>query len=411
MKHTPRLSRAALPAIVGSGLGLAAQGLMALLLLKLYSPEAVGEFSVAAQVAFAWATLALAQSPFSLIANVQIPVQKAISTALHWSIRRWLLMLPLAILMLIWGVWPNRSGTGVMLLFLALGTTCMSLLQAGWFLGQSVALRQGEAWAIMAVRMLPPMAAAGLAGGLALFSDHAVSMMLIVAASVGFGLGCYWIAAPPHGHEDPSVRAGTEVQPAPHADRRGESLKWVHTMSDVAVSTAIAVQWAGLYGAEAAGFLFLALRVLGFVPALVSTAWCQVVLSRPEMQRPRTGLVVACATAGLAALVLLAQAAVSLGWLDSNWVGLQDYLWPVAGWQWAASIMAAVSFRPFLAPGSSASMFSKLCIATNAIQLMLLVLPPLLGMGPLEHLYLFAGASSVMLIAQCWWARSLPLSS
>ncbi|MFM8575021.1 MAG: hypothetical protein ACKOBF_03875, partial [Limnohabitans sp.] len=57
------------PAALGSLVSLAAQALMALFLLKLFEPQAVGVFSVIAQLAFGWSTLALAQSPGSLLAN------------------------------------------------------------------------------------------------------------------------------------------------------------------------------------------------------------------------------------------------------------------------------------------------------------------------------------------------------
>ena len=71
MKLLQNLPRATAPAALGSLVSLAAQGVFALFLLKLFDAQAVGIFSVASQIAFCWATLALAQSPVSLLANHQ----------------------------------------------------------------------------------------------------------------------------------------------------------------------------------------------------------------------------------------------------------------------------------------------------------------------------------------------------
>ena len=63
------LPRATGPAALGSLVSLAAQGFLALVLFQLFSPEEVGVFSATSQLAFFWASLALAQSPLSLLAE------------------------------------------------------------------------------------------------------------------------------------------------------------------------------------------------------------------------------------------------------------------------------------------------------------------------------------------------------
>ena len=54
------LPRATAPAAIGSLVSLAAQGFLALVLFRLFSPEEVGVFSATSQLAFFWASLALA---------------------------------------------------------------------------------------------------------------------------------------------------------------------------------------------------------------------------------------------------------------------------------------------------------------------------------------------------------------
>ena len=80
----------AAPAALGSLVALAAQALMALFLLHLFEPTAVGVFSLVAQTAFGWATLALAQSPLSLLANQHLGAVPATRQAWRASLRRWL---------------------------------------------------------------------------------------------------------------------------------------------------------------------------------------------------------------------------------------------------------------------------------------------------------------------------------
>jgi len=96
------LPRATAPAALGSLVSLAAQGFLALVLFKLFSPEAVGVFSVTSQIAFFWASLALAQSPLSLLANRHQEPRAAARQAWRQSVWRMLWLAPLAAVGVAW---------------------------------------------------------------------------------------------------------------------------------------------------------------------------------------------------------------------------------------------------------------------------------------------------------------------
>ncbi len=149
------LRGASMPAALGSLVSLAAQALMALLLLKLYEPAAVGTFSVVAQTAFGWATLALAQSPTSLLANQHLPAMAAAREAWHISLRRWIWLVPLAFASLGWSQIHHTdvqntatSAWGAGMWVLLFWAACISLSQMAWLLAQSLSLRIHGPWSI-----------------------------------------------------------------------------------------------------------------------------------------------------------------------------------------------------------------------------------------------------------------------
>lgn len=402
----------ALPAALGSLLSLAAQATMALFLLRLFEPAAVGLFSVVSQVAFGWATLALAQSPLSLLANAHLPPLPAARQAWQASLWRWLWLGPLAALAL-W--WASRAGdTGAWSPAL-LWTAALAACQLSWLLAQSLALRTGGACSIAAVRVLPPALAAALAALAALAAQWRDSHALLAAALAGYLAGALWLwplRSAPHGASSTAGTAGAaavpESTPAPDAavgDARSDRLKLAHSFSDVLLATALASHWAWLYGPAQAGCLLLLLRVMGFVPALVGSAWAQVVLSRPDQRRPPSWLAALAAVLALLVLVLLVRVALAQGWLAPAWQGLLPLLWPLALWQAAASLTAAVSHRP-LRFGQARSL-SWQCLGINAVQAVLLLAPPLWGWSMLAHLWGMALWLAVALGAQALWAARL----
>ena len=81
---------------LASLLSFVTQVVFALLMLRWFSPQEVGEFSVISQIAFFWMTLALAQAPLSLLVNHDHTAHP--EARRHWlsSMWRWILLAPLA---------------------------------------------------------------------------------------------------------------------------------------------------------------------------------------------------------------------------------------------------------------------------------------------------------------------------
>ncbi len=391
------------PAALGSLVSLGAQAAMALFLLGLFEPQAVGVFSVVAQIAFGWATLALAQSPVSLLANQHLPALPAARQAWRSSLLRWLWLVPAAALAVGWSA-PSAPASAHALAWAA----AIALMQMGWLLAQSLTLRQHAPVSIAAVRLLPPVIAAALAATAALALDWRSSSALTTAALAGYAVGALWLLPvwrDPEALASPAQPDGPALSNPPAGDPRSDRLKFIHTLSDVLVATALATHWTAVYGPAQAGCLLILLRVMGFIPALVSTAWAQVVLSRPQAQRPSSALAALAGAMAVAALALLVETALQADWLPGPWSGLQVYLWPVALWQMAASAMAAASHRPF--QHARAARYTHQCLAINAGQALLLVLPPLLGWPLAHHLWALAGFLCVALSLQALWAARL----
>jgi len=383
------------PAALGSLVSLATQALMALFLLKLFEPQAVGVFSVIAQLAFGWSTLALAQSPVSLLANQHLSALPAARQAWQASLRRWGWLAPVALLAAVWA-----SGGTSPWLSTMLWAAAIALVQMGWLLAQSLSLRIHAPLSIAGVRMLPPVLAAALAAAGALWMDWRSSHLLSAAALIGYAAGALWLL--------PVLRApSTPVTPATamQGDLRSDRLKFIHTLSDVAVATMLAAHWASVYGSAQAGCLLILLRVTGFIPALVSTAWAQVVLSRPQAQRPGSWLAALAGATGVAMVCLVAGLALQAGWLSAAWAPLADYLWPVALWQIGACLVAAVSHRPF--QHGRSVIYTRQCLGINAVQALLLLLPPWLGWGLHSQLWALAGFLGLSLSLQALWAAGL----
>ncbi len=389
-------------AALGSVVSLGAQGLFALFLLKLFDASAVGQFSVVSQIAFCWATLALAQSPLSLLADRHTLAHTAAAKAWAQSAMRMLWMSPWALLALWWSQ-SHATASAQHWSALAPWVGGIALLQMSWLLAQSLTLRQQATAAVAWVRLLPPVLAALIAGLGAVALGLTDSRTLLLSALLGYAAGALWML--------PALTSKTEypasdlVDPAQPGDTRATQLKLLHTFTDVAVNGLLAVQWQALYGTAEAGLLLVLLRVFGFIPGLVHSAWAQVEMSRGTTDRRASGAVAALACGVIALMALAIQAALHLGWLQPSWQGLTDYLWPLACWQIAACIMAAHAHLPFV--HGRTERFSWQCIAMNAVMLALLCLPvlcPLLGLALVlsahEHLLLVSGFMGQALLAQ-----------
>ena len=400
MSRTPFWRQGAIPAALGSLGSLLSQAAMALFLLGLFEPAAVGLYSVVAQVSFGWATLALAQSPLSLLANQHLPALHAARQAWRQSAQRWLWLTPLAMFALVWSTPMNAGLEGHY--DLLVWASAMALAQLSWMLAQSLALRIHSPLSIAGVRVIPPLlaaAGAGLAAGLWQRQD---SQTLLLAALTGYVAGALWLWP----LWRPAATGAFEATRAPaSSDARSERLKFMHTFSDVLVAVVLASHWARLYGAAEAGCLLILLRVMGFVPALVSTAWAQVVLSRPEAQRPASWLAAGTASLALCALAAVIFVSLEQGWLPSAWAHLRHYLMPVLLWQIAASVSAAVSHRPFRFQQAHA--YTGFCLAINALQTLLVFGPSWWGGSQSQHLWLLTTGLTLALGLQSLWAARL----
>lgn len=404
-----RLPSASTPAALGSLGALAAQALLALFLLRSFEAGAAGTFSVLSQLAFFWATLALAQSPVSLLAERGLEACAAARRVWRQSLARWLMLLPLVVAALWWSSDPSADAAG------ARGMAwlvTLSLAQMGWYLAQSLVLRTRSDHAVAAVRMTPAVLAVVLAA-LALWGLGASDAgTLLTCASLGFAAGALWLlpawtqtpanteqAAAPH------TPASTAPSPPPSersADPRPTWLKALHTFSDVGALTWLAVHWQAQHGSAATGQLLVLLRLTGFVPALVHTAWAQVALARsldhPGLAKQITG------AAGLLLVMMAAAVAVAdhLDWLGPGWQGLSALLLPVLAWQTGAVLLASLAHRPFQTGRASAWSWGN--IALNGGLVALVSAPTLPALAHLQWVGYGAAAGHLWL----WlWLRRL----
>jgi hypothetical protein len=402
------LPRATAPAALGSLVSLAAQGFLALVLFRLFSPEEVGLFSATSQLAFFWASLALAQSPLSLLAERDQEPRAAARRAWRQSAWRMLWLAPVVALGAVW------SGLGDATQVWA-WATALALTQLSWLLAQSLTLRVGSRWSMGLVRMVPPvLAAAAAVLGAVLFPVRGQGLelpVLLVSACLGYLAGAFWmrLAFQPASSAGQafSAEAGSDLPPAQPAaptssDPRSARLKMLHTLTDGLAATALALSWPAHYGVQEAGWMLALLRVLSFIPALVHTAWAQVVLSSDTKVRLRPLQVAWAAAALVLGVGALAQLALTMGWLDARWQGLSVYVWPLVLWQAAACFVAAHAHLPF--QKGLAAQHSWLCVGMNAGFIALcVVLPWVSTLSASTHMVWLSAYMLLSLVALTLW--------
>ena len=405
------------------------QVVFALLMLRLFSPQAVGEFSLLSQIGFFWMTLALAQAPLSLLANAGVPAHQALRAAWRGSLLRGVWLLPVAAM----AVWLSGLATLSALVWVLL----LAASQMAWMLAQSFTLRVGTRWQQAAVRVVPPLTAA-LAALCGAWLDTS-GATLVASAVLGYAVGAVWLLQAWRRNTD----IGHELQPqevTTQSDPRSARLRFAHTLCDALLATSVVVVWQRLYGAQDTGWLTALLRVLGFVPALVHMAWAQVVLAQGEATPPTHTTALGAASPGVvpgvaadalqphtrarhaprmawwlglgaaacvAALTGVCALALDWEWLDARWSGVLAYLLPVALWQAAACVLAAFSHRPFQT--QAAVRYSWACIALTGVQALVLWWPVVIGtsVDAVQHITAFAGVSSVGLLALSLWLARL----
>ncbi len=365
---------------LSSAVAFALQIALALLMLRYFSPEEVGIFSVISQIGFFWATLALAQTPLRLLANHGASVFDDAQHAWVSSLKRFVLLSPLAALAVWW--------SGMSFVNALLWAFLLSLCQLTWMLAQSMRLRMEGVWAQAGVRVLPPLMAL-LVAVAAVFMQWSGSALL-AAALLGYAVGAAWLLPALHPYwqakfgnvstkpnevalspalEDPSHVAIAPVS----GDNRSATLRMAHTLADALLATAIVVVWQRMYGAQETGWMAAPLRVMGFVPAVVHMAWAQVLLAQPQHARTNPLWV---GLAGFASVALIgAGCAVTLefGWLGEQWQGVWPYLLPLVLWQGSACLVATYSHRPF--QNNKGTTYSIICIIQSSIQFIILFLP------------------------------------
>jgi uncharacterized membrane protein YqaE (UPF0057 family) len=392
---------------LSSAVAFATQVAFALLMLRLFSPQEVGEFSVISQIGFFWMTLALAQAPLGMLANQHVPAHIAAQHAWRASALRGLGLLPIAAL----AVWFSQLSLWPALLWALLLAFC----QMDWMLAQSFTLRVGSAWQQAAVRVLPP-AATALTAALVGASAGWSAPTLLLSALLGYAAGAAWLVPALRvrdvkmSNESSAAATSTpETAPAtnPHqSDTRSAALRMAHTLVDALLATAIIVVWQRLYGAEETGWMSALLRVLGFLPAVVHMAWAQVALAQGHQNKNPWWLglgAFACVIMlGLSCAVALYQE-----WLDPRWSGVWPYIAPLALWQGSACLSAAFSHRPFQT--QSASTYSWACMALGLLQTLVLLAPMGLAepIDAAQHIAAFALVSSLGLLGLTVWMAKL----
>ena len=418
-----KLPRASQTVALSSLVAFGTQIAFALLMLRLFTPHEVGEFSVLSQIGFFWMTLALAQAPLGMLANTHTPANEALRQAWRASMLRGLALLPLAAL----AVWFSNVALWPALLWVGL----LAFFQMGNLLSQSHSLRAGSAWQQAAVRVLPPLVAALLALTAAWLlqanapqSVHAASSglphlpVLVIAAILGYALGAAWLVpvlfhASPHA-ENPkqaTLLDTAHTVSTQQSDPRSAALRMAHTLTDALLATALLVVWQRLYGAQETGWMSALLRVLGFVPAVVHMAWAQVVLAQgpSDAQDPQKSALWLGLVAWAAVLMLGGVCALALTepWLDVGWQGVWPYIVPLVLWQGSACLSAAFSHRPFQA--QAAAPYSWACMGLALLQATVLLAP--LGLHqPIDaaaHMMAFGLVSSLGLLGLAVWMARL----
>jgi hypothetical protein len=391
---------------LSSAVAFATQVAFALLMLRLFSPQEVGEFSVISQIGFFWMTLALAQAPLGMLANQYLPAHIAAQHAWRASALRGLGLLPVAAL----AVWFSQLSLWPALLWALLLAFC----QMGWMLAQSFTLREGSSWQQAAVRVLPPVTAAATALTAALVGASVgwSGPTLVVSALLGYAVGAAWLV-PALRTRVENISSGPSASDTNQSDPRSATLRMAHTLVDALLATAIIVVWQRMYGAEETGWMSALLRVLGFLPAVVHMAWAQVALAKGQHTNSRITALASPWWLGLGAfacvMVLGLSCAVALyeEWLDPRWSGVWPYIAPLVLWQGSACLSAAFSHRPFQT--QSARTYSWACMALGVVQAAVLLVPMGLAqpIGAEQHMAAFAFVSSLGLLGLTAWMAKL----
>lgn len=398
----PKLSSTSKTVALASVLSFGTQVVFALLMLRWFTPQEVGEFSVISQVAFFWMTLALAQAPLSLLVNHNHAAH--IEARQHWlsSMRRWCALAPLAWLAL----WVSQLQVLPALWWVVLIAVC----QLSWGLAQSFVLRKDNTRQQLYVRVVPPVCSVLVAWVGAQFTAlmQWQAPTLLLAALLGYFVGSLWLVPAWFNAADKPTTIALKESAPRQAEDRSTFLRLTHTFLDVLLATAVIIVWQRLYGAQETGWLSALLRVFGFVPAVIHMAWAQVKLSQPSQNATMSSLSVGLfGCLSLVGIGFGALFALHMQWLNAQWQGIANYLWPLVLWQGSACLSGSLSHRPFQM--GAAHQYSMLCIGIAMLQIVLIFSPGvfILDVSPQQHLLVFTLVSSMCLLALSKWMQGL----
>jgi hypothetical protein len=409
---------------LSSAVAFALQIALALLMLRYFSPEEVGMFSVISQIGFFWTTLALAQAPLRLLANHGASVFEDARHAWVSSLQRFVWLSPVVALA-VW--WSGLSFVNA--LFWAL---MLSLCQLTWMLAQSTYLRIVLPWPLLVgVRVLPPLTSLLFVITSVLFLWDGPA--LLASALFGYAIGAIWLLpfifsvnsstlenrisqssyADATENENlstfsKSIFLSTKLHHSDLSDDRSTSLRMAHALGDALLATSVVLVWQRLYGAEETGWMVAPLRVMGFLPAVIHISWVQVLLAQPQHSRTNSLWVGLGGFAIVVILVAIGAVAIEISWFSSHWQGALLYFLPLALWQGCACISAAYSHRPF--ESRVASKYSRICIAISIMQGCTLLLPfflPSLILSAADHIWMFSVTSGLGLLATAYWLANL----
>ena len=375
------------------------QGVFALLLLGLFAPEQVAAYFVVSQIAFYWHNLAMAQSNTALIANPSADIRQATRRATYQSSLGLLLLLPLGYLGL---QLSELHSPQLVLRELLVWTLLIAFFQMAWYLAQAYLLRNGTASQSATARVLPPLVAATIAClGAALNWQGPV---LLLSALLGFVCGAFWLA-------DAWRTQGTHRPQAPRPDSqrddRSPLLRTLCTLMDGLFYVGLAIVWQSVYGGEHAGWMLTLMRLLGFIPALVHTAWQQLVLANPDQKQIRSLWV----ASGSVCLLVLTGAVIGLlarsGMLPARWQGLHNYVLPAVLWQAGACLTMTFNYLGFAR--GRAVLYGWLGIGMHSLCLLALLAPLVFaGLQAVAHFWLLAIAYSLLSVLMSFALLKVP---
>jgi len=409
---------------LSSAVAFALQIALALLMLRYFSPEEVGMFSVISQIGFFWTTLALAQTPLRLLANHGASVFDDARHAWASSVLRFVWLLPVAVM----AVWFS----GLSFINAFLWALLLSLCQLSWMLAQSTFLRIVSPWPLVAgVRILPPLTSLLFVITSVLFLWDGPA--LLAAALFGYATGAVWllpfifwvnsstlknriaqsIYANATANENisafsKSINLCTKLYDLNLSDDRSTNLRITHALADALLATSVVLVWQRLYGVEETGWMVAPLRFMGFLPAVIHMSWVQVLIAQPQHSRTNSLWVGLGGFAIVVILVAIGTLAIEISWFSSHWQGALLYFLPLALWQGCACISAAYSHRPF--ESRVANKYSWICITISIMQGCTLLVPfisPSLILSATDHIWLFSVISGLGLLATAYWLANL----